>query len=235
MEIKGERIIPAKRPVVWAALNDPGVLQRSIPGCETIEKVSDTELNATLTLKVGPVKAKFKGNVKLVDLMPPEQYTIVGEGQGGVAGFGKMKATVTLKEVDGGTQLNYIADAQVGGKLAQVGSRLIEGTAAKLAQEFFNAFEKNVAPEAGANADAGTAPAAAAAVPTASAPEQSATDAAATSEPASVTPTVTAAPAPGTPSPAKTDNPIHSVPKWVWVAGVLAAFLIAVLISSGGS
>jgi carbon monoxide dehydrogenase subunit G len=85
MEIKGERIIPAKRPVVWAALNDPGVLQRSIPGCETIDKVSDTELNATLTLKVGPVKARFKGNVKLVDLMPPEQYTIVGEGQGGPA------------------------------------------------------------------------------------------------------------------------------------------------------
>ena len=144
MEIKGERIIPAKRPVVWAALNDAGVLQRSIPGCETIDKVSDTELNATLTLKVGPVKARFKGNVKLVDLMPPEQYTIVGEGQGGVAGFGKMKATVTLAEVEGGTRLTYLADAQVGGKLAQVGSRLIEGTATKLAQEFFDAFEKNV-------------------------------------------------------------------------------------------
>ncbi|MBC7778831.1 MAG: carbon monoxide dehydrogenase subunit G, partial [Proteobacteria bacterium] len=165
MEIKGERIIQAQRPVVWAALNDPGVLQRSIPGCETIDKVSDTELNATLTLKVGPVKAKFKGNVKLVDLKPPEQYTIVGEGQGGVAGFGKMKATVTLAEHPQGTQLTYVADAQVGGKLAQVGSRLIEGTAAKLAQEFFDAFEKNVAPTAGPDleveaTDASVAPAA---------------------------------------------------------------------------
>jgi len=233
MEIKGERIISAKRPVVWAALNDPGVLQRSIPGCETIEKVSDTELNATLTLKVGPVKAKFKGNVKLVDLMPPEQYTIVGEGQGGVAGFGKMKATVTLKEVDGGTQLNYIADAQVGGKLAQVGSRLIEGTAAKLAQEFFDAFEKNVAPEAGVDADAGSAPAAAAAVPGATATEPSASGSAAANESATVTPTASAAPA--APSPARSDNPIHAVPKWVWVAGVVAAFLLALVISSGGS
>jgi len=140
MEIKGERNLPAKRELVWAALNDAGVLQRSIPGCETIDKVSDTELNATLTLKVGPVKARFKGNVKLVDLEPPQRYTIVGEGQGGVAGFGKMKATVTLAEEDGGTRLTYVADAQVGGKLAQVGQRLIDGAARKMADEFFDRF-----------------------------------------------------------------------------------------------
>ncbi len=206
MEIKGERIIPAKRPVVWAALNDAGVLQRSIPGCETIDKVSDTELNATLTLKVGPVKARFKGNVKLVDLMPPEQYTIVGEGQGGVAGFGKMKATVTLLEVDGGTRLNYVADAQVGGKLAQVGSRLIEGTATKLAQEFFDAFEKNVVATGGADAGDET-PAPAAAAPAAEAPE-----------------------APMPPAAANQD-PIGAVPKWVWAAGAVAALVIAMFIT----
>ena len=214
MEIKGERIIPAKRPVVWAALNDAGVLQRSIPGCETIDKVSDTELNATLTLKVGPVKARFKGNVKLVDLMPPEQYTIVGEGQGGVAGFGKMKATVTLAEVEGGTRLTYLADAQVGGKLAQVGSRLIEGTATKLAQEFFDAFEKNVVPTAGAEAGDETP------VP------------AGDHSPAPAGPAPAAAePAAPVPPPARID-PIGAVPTWVWGVGAAVALVIAIFLTS---
>ncbi|MCX7196810.1 MAG: carbon monoxide dehydrogenase subunit G [Proteobacteria bacterium] len=213
MEIKGERIIPAKRPVVWAALNDAGVLQRSIPGCETIDKVSDTELNATLTLKVGPVKARFKGNVKLVDLMPPEQYTIVGEGQGGVAGFGKMKATVTLAEVEGGTRLTYLADAQVGGKLAQVGSRLIEGTATKLAQEFFDAFEKNVVPTAGAEAGGETSTPAGEHSP---APADTAPAAAGQATPA--------------PPPASID-PIGAVPKWVWGVGAAVALVIAIFLT----
>jgi carbon monoxide dehydrogenase subunit G len=216
MEIKGERIIPAKRPVVWAALNDPGVLQRSIPGCETIDKVSDTELNATLTLKVGPVKAKFKGNVKLVDLMPPEQYTIVGEGQGGVAGFGKMKATVTLAEVEGGTRLNYVADAQVGGKLAQVGSRLIEGTATKLAQEFFDAFERNVAPTAGATADEDT--------------QQASAPAAAVAAPSDPAPAAAEAPVPAQ-VPQAGNDPIGAVPKWVWGVGAVVALAIAMFLT----
>ncbi|MBY0436654.1 MAG: carbon monoxide dehydrogenase subunit G [Burkholderiales bacterium] len=220
MEIKGERIIPAKRPVVWAALNDPGVLQRSIPGCETIEKVSDTELNATLTLKVGPVKAKFKGNVKLVDLMPPQQYTIVGEGQGGVAGFGKMKATVTLAEVDGGTQLNYLADAQVGGKLAQVGSRLIEGTATKLAQEFFDAFEKNVVPTAGATGGEEILPPAEAS--TSVSGEPGTTDAA--------RPATEAAPAPVVP--AASQDPVAAVPKWAWAVGGAVALVVAIILTN---
>lgn len=214
MEIKGERIIPAKRPVVWAALNDAGVLQRSIPGCETIEKVSDTELNATLTLKVGPVKARFKGNVKLVDLMPPEQYTIVGEGQGGVAGFGKMKATVTLAEVEGGTRLTYLADAQVGGKLAQVGSRLIEGTATKLAQEFFDAFEKNVVPTAGAEAGDETP------VPVGDHSPAPAGSAPAAAEPAAPVP------------PPASIDPIGAVPKWVWGVGAAVALVIAIFLTS---
>lgn len=220
MEIKGERNLPAKRELVWAALNDAGVLQRSIPGCETIDKVSDTELNATLTLKVGPVKARFKGNVKLVDLEPPQRYTIVGEGQGGVAGFGKMKATVTLAEEAGGTRLTYVADAQVGGKLAQVGSRLIEGTAAKLAQEFFDAFERNIAPAPGAapgseaapHAAPGTLPevAAPAAAPVATQPPAAVESASGSTEPAS----------PG-------------APRWAWPAALIAAFLIALWLVGG--
>ena len=226
MEIKGERIIAAKRQVVWAALNDAGVLQRSIPGCETIDKVSDTELNATLTLKVGPVKAKFKGNVKLIDLDPPNRYTIVGEGQGGVAGFGKMKALVTLSDHAQGTQLNYVADAQVGGKLAQVGSRLIEGTAAKLAQEFFDAFERNVVPgtvaETGSEAVAAPAAAAAEATPAGAATDTGAPDAAAGSSAATGSP----APAPGT------ENPLSAMPRWVWIALIAGAFVIAVVLTS---
>ena len=218
MEIKGERMIPARRPVVWAALNDPGVLQRSIPGCETIEKVSDTELNATLTLKVGPVKAKFKGNVKLVDLMPPEQYTIVGEGQGGVAGFGKMKATVTLAEVDGGTRLTYLADAQVGGKLAQVGSRLIEGTASKLAQEFFDAFEKNVVPTTGADVGGETL-------------SPSTPDAAL---PPAVDPAPSAPAAPAPTAHADTNAGAgDAMPKWIWGVGALLALAIAIFLMRG--
>ncbi|MFN7751570.1 MAG: SRPBCC family protein [Pseudomonadota bacterium] len=210
MEIKGERILPAKRELVWAALNDAGVLQRSIPGCETIDKVSDTELNATLTLKVGPVKARFKGNVKLVDLEPPQRYTIVGEGQGGVAGFGKMKATVTLAEEAGGTRLSYVADAQVGGKLAQVGSRLIEGTAAKLAQEFFDAFERNIVPDAGASAGSETAAQPAVAAPVAAEP------------PAAPSASEAVASAPSAPAPAA-----QGMSRWAWPAALVAAFLIA--------
>jgi hypothetical protein len=160
------------------------------------------------------VKAKFKGNVKLVDLMPPEQYTIVGEGQGGVAGFGKMKATVTLAEVEGGTRLTYLADAQVGGKLAQVGSRLIEGTATKLAQEFFDAFEKNVVPTAGAEAGDETP------VP---ADDHS---------PAPAGPAPAAAePAAPVPPPASID-PIGAVPKWVWGVGAVVALVIAIFLTS---
>jgi uncharacterized protein len=233
MEIKGERIIPAKRPVVWAALNDAGVLQRSIPGCETIDKVSDTELNATLTLKVGPVKAKFKGNVKLIDLEPPRQYTIVGEGQGGVAGFGKMRATVTLTEIDQGTQLNYVADAQVGGKLAQVGSRLIEGTAAKLAQEFFDAFEKNVVPGGGAAGGSESAAAMPSGADAASATTATPVPDAAPA-PIEAAPTTTSA-EPGGAAPADAPaNPLSTMPRWVWIAVLVGAFVIALVLNSAG-
>lgn len=141
MKLSDEKRIEASRDVVWRGLNDTDVLQQSIPGCESLERVSDTEFNAVVSAKVGPVKAKFKGNVHLSDLNPPVSYRISGEGKGGAAGFAKGGATVTLVEDGEATILQYEVDADVGGKLAQIGGRLIEGTAKKLAGEFFNNFE----------------------------------------------------------------------------------------------
>jgi carbon monoxide dehydrogenase subunit G len=162
MQMTGEYLISAPREVVWRALNDPEILRQSIPGCESLEKLSDTELTAKVSIAIGPVKARFTGKVTLSDLDPPNGYTISGEGQGGVAGFGKGKAAVKLIDKDGGTLLTYTAEAQVGGKLAQLGARLIDSTAKKLADEFFSRFALAVAPPAAAAAGmATTAPAAA--------------------------------------------------------------------------
>ncbi|HYC04743.1 MAG TPA: SRPBCC domain-containing protein [Azospirillaceae bacterium] len=141
MDMNGEYRIAAPRAAVWAALNDPDILRRCIPGCESVEKVSDTEFAAKATVKVGPVKAKFAGRVTLSDMDPPNGYTITGEGQGGAAGFGSGGARVGLAEDGpGATILRYTAEAQVGGKLAQIGSRLVQGTAKKMADDFFAAF-----------------------------------------------------------------------------------------------
>jgi carbon monoxide dehydrogenase subunit G len=140
MELTGEQRIEADRTKVWDALNDPDVLKQCIPGCEALEKVSDTEFNADVTAKVGPVKAKFKGHVTLSDLDPPNGYTLSGEGKGGAAGFGKGEAKVTLEDDGDATILRYEVEAKVGGKLAQIGSRLIDGTARKMANEFFSTF-----------------------------------------------------------------------------------------------
>ena len=140
MEIKGEYRIPASREKVFAALNDPAVLQACIPGCESLEKTSDTEMKAKVRMRIGPVSASFSGKVTLSDIDPPNGYRISGEGQGGAAGFAKGGAVVALREDAGDTVLNYNADAQVGGKIAQVGARLIDGTAKKLADEFFGKF-----------------------------------------------------------------------------------------------
>ena len=129
MDMTGEYRIPASRDQVWAALNDADTLRASLPGCETLEQVSDREFAATVVAKVGPVKAKFNGNVTLSNLNPPESYTISGEGKGGAAGFAKGGADVRLVEEGEVTMLTYTAKADVGGKLAQLGSRLIDGTA----------------------------------------------------------------------------------------------------------
>jgi len=159
MDLTGDYRIPAPRETVWGALNNPDILKACIPGCEELNKTSDTEFVARVVAKIGPVKAGFGGKVTLSDLDPPNGYTITGEGQGGAAGFAKGGAKVRLEAVDGGaaTILHYSADAQIGGKLAQIGSRLVEGTARKLADEFFAAF----AAQAAASAP-GAAPAAAA-------------------------------------------------------------------------
>lgn len=144
MDIQGEYRIAAPRETVWQALNDPDILRECIPGCETLEKTSDTEMKAEVTSKIGPVKAKFKGEVTLEDLHPPESYKIVGEGKGGVAGFAKGGADVHLAEDGAETVLTYSAKAQVGGKLAQLGSRLVESTARKMADDFFRVFAEKV-------------------------------------------------------------------------------------------
>ena len=165
MDMTDSRRIAAPREVVWAALNDPDVLKQCIPGCETIEKTSDTEMTAKVTLKIGPVKATFNGKVTLSDLDPPNGYTISGEGAGGAAGHAKGGAKVSLEAAEGEegaeeTILHYDVKAQVGGKIAQLGGRLIDATAKKLAGEFFTKFGEVVAPppaendgdEAGADA-----------------------------------------------------------------------------------
>jgi len=148
MDMTGEYRIAASRERVWAALNDPETLKASLPGCETLEKVSEREFVATVVAKVGPVKAKFNGNVTLSNLNPPQGYTISGEGKGGAAGFAKGGADVRLAEDGDVTVLTYTAKADVGGKLAQLGSRLIDGTARKMADEFFENFSRQVAPPA---------------------------------------------------------------------------------------
>ena len=148
MDMTGSQRIEAPRDAVWAALNDPEVLKRSIPGCDAIEKVSDTEMNAKVTLKVGPVKASFAGKVTLSDLDPPNGYQIAGEGSGGVAGFAKGGATMRLEAEGNATILKYDVKAQIGGKLAQLGGRLIDSSAKKLAAEFFANFSEAVAPAA---------------------------------------------------------------------------------------
>ena len=145
MDMSGEYRIAAPRQTVWAALNDPEMLKQCIPGCEEIDKVSDTEFTAKVRAKVGPVSARFSGRVQLVDMDPPNGYRIVGEGTGGAAGFAKGGAKVALAEEGAETVLTYAAEAQVGGKLAQIGSRLIQGTAKKYADDFFGNFSRLVA------------------------------------------------------------------------------------------
>jgi len=157
MEIKGEYRIDAPRDKVFAALNDPAVLQACIPGCESLEKTSDTEMKAKVRMRIGPVSASFSGKVTLSDIDPPNGYRISGEGQGGAAGFAKGGAVVALREDAGETVLTYNVDAQVGGKIAQVGARLIDGTAKKLADEFFGKFATVVGGPPPAAAVAGVA------------------------------------------------------------------------------
>src|SRR5579884_3407009 len=140
MDMTGERLIAAPRPKVWAALNDPAILKECIPGCDSLEKLSDTQMKATASIKLGPVAAKFSGKLNLSDMDPPAGYRISGEGHGGAAGFAKGGAEVRLQEAQGGTLLCYVVQAQVGGKIAQLGGRLIDATAKSMADQFFKKF-----------------------------------------------------------------------------------------------
>jgi carbon monoxide dehydrogenase subunit G len=149
MQLNDSREIPAPRQRVWAALNDAAVLKACIPGCDSLDKTSDTEMTARVTLKMGPVKASFGGKVTLSDLDPPNGYRITGEGSGGVAGFAKGGAVVRLEETGPNvTVLHYEVDVAIGGKLAQLGARLIDSTARRLSGEFFDAFVTELTPVA---------------------------------------------------------------------------------------
>jgi len=154
MDMTGERRIAAPRGRVWDALNDPAVLKASIPGCESLEKQADDTLKATAAVKIGPISARFSGVVHLSDLDPPNGYTISGEGQGGVAGFAKGGAKVHLSDDGGATLLRYEVHAQVGGKIAQLGARLIDASAKQMAEAFFDRFGALVTPSVAAVAPA---------------------------------------------------------------------------------
>lgn len=149
MEMTGELLIAASQADTWAALNDPEILKACVPGCESIEKLSETEYKVLMTARVGPVNAKFKGKLVLGDLDPPRAYSLAFEGQGGVAGFAKGTANVRLAPEGGSTKLSYAAKANVGGKLAQIGSRLVDAAAKKVAGEFFRAFNDAISQRRG--------------------------------------------------------------------------------------
>lgn len=209
MQLTGEQLIPAPRQAVWDAINDPEILRQCITGCESVTKTSDTDFEASVQVKVGPVKARFKGKVTLSDLDPPSSCTISGEAQGGVAaGFGKGSAKVHMADADGGaTRLTYVVNAQVGGKLAQIGARLIDGVAAKMAEDFFVKFNRIVG-----------APAAAGPV-----------DVSATAE----TPKDLAAAEPVAPASAaaQTQPPVSGgIPSWVWITGLIVIVCAATVL-----
>src|SRR5258706_3733278 len=215
MDMTGETLIPAPREAVWRALNDPEILRQSIPGCETIEKTSDTSFAAKVVAKVGPVRATFTGQVELTDLDPPNGYRISGEGKGGPAGFAKGGATVKLTDDGAGTKLSYTVDAQIGGKLAQIGSRLIDATARSMAQDFFGRFSKLVAP--------GGTPAAAA---------DSAHDAVAgdtIEDPAEL---VTSPQADGAAAMDAAVRQTRSLPPWIWISSLVLLVIVIVALAA---
>lgn len=203
MDLTGAVDIPASPDVVWRALNDPEILAKVIPGCEGVTRLSDTEFEALATAAIGPVKARFKGKVTMSNINPPVSYTITGEGSGGVAGFAKGGADVMLEPIATGTRLNYTVKAQVGGKLAQIGQRLVEGAARKMADDFFAKFSAVVAPPVVPNSDVPDRP-------TTATPLDAPTKAAATA------PTVTASANAG-------------LPQSVWIPGlvVVVALIVA--------
>lgn len=242
MDMTGEYRIPAPRQRVWAALNDPEILKAAIPGCEELNKVGDNDLEARVKAKVGPVSATFTGKVTLSDLNPPESYRISGEGKGGAAGFAKGGAEVNLTEDGSGTILRYTAKADVGGKLAQIGSRLIQGTAKKMADDFFGKFSAIVGDRFAAEQPAAPEPA-----PTLPPPTWAPAPAAVEAAPPTPAPQPTAVappPPPPTPTapkpvafqperpsaPPKVAPPVPPArskqPWWVWLGGLILLVIV---------
>jgi hypothetical protein len=227
MDMTGERRILAPRDAVWTALNDPAVLKVSIPGCESLDKQSDTAMKAVASVKIGPISARFTGNVQLAEIDPPNGYTISGEGQGGVAGFAKGGAKVALTDDGGATLLRYEVHAQVGGKLAQLGARLIDASAKQLADQFFDRFSAQVAPPAVA-AETAAAAAAPTAAP-AAAPRAVAAEAAA----AALAPRPSPPPAPASISVfALVPREPFGLPLAAWIGGAIYLVILLLILGS---
>lgn len=219
MQITGTNLIAAPVQTVWNALNDPEILRRCIPGCDSVERTGPEDFKIVMTAAVGPLKARFNGKLRIADANPPTSCVLHFEGQGGAMGFGKGSSTVTLREVPQGTELTYTAEAQVGGKLAQVGSRLIDGVARKMSDDFFAAFRKQLEP-----AEAPVAEAAPAAAPV---------QAVAAGTPAPATPAAAAPTAPSAPAPAavRADAPAGTavmVPGWWLAPAALIGGIVAI-------
>lgn len=218
MDMTGEFRIPAPREAVWKALNDPDILKQSIAGCEELTKISDTEFVARVVAKVGPVKATFNGKVTLSDIDPPNGYKIIGEGQGGAAGFARGGADVRLAPDGEATLLSYTVNAAIGGKLAQIGARLIDGTARKFADDFFSRFAELVA----ARQPAEAAPAGMTAPPSADA----------SPSPASLDENPPPAPAPHA-APAEMKPDIDTgvgLKPWIWVSALILVAIVLLVI-----
>jgi carbon monoxide dehydrogenase subunit G len=157
MDMQGSRVLNATQEQAWQALNDPDILKACIPGCDKFELAEPNVYAVGVAIKIGPVAAKFTGKVSLMDILPPNSYALQFEAQGGIAGFGKGESKVELKPVDGGVELNYTVHSQVGGKIAQLGQRLIDGVAKTLAEDFFTRFEEQLQARHGGGAEASTA------------------------------------------------------------------------------
>lgn len=227
MDMTGEFRIPAPRETVWRALNDPEILKQSIAGCDELVKVSDTEFTAKVTAKVGPVKARFSGRVTLSDLDPPNGYKISGEGQGGPAGFAKGGAEVRLEPEGDVTLLKYAVNAAIGGKLAQIGSRLVDGAARKMADDFFGAFASHVG-----GAHAAPPPETVAIEPAAAPPIEPITAPAMEPTPAPPTPDARPAPSGGGPATTPVGAESRGLKPWLWV-GTLIVIAVVLLVYFG--
>lgn len=229
MKMSGEFRVPTDRETVWRALNDPEVLKECLPGCQEIEKTSETEMSATLAIKVGPVKATFSGGVTLSDLDPPNGYTLSGQGQGGAAGFASGEAKVKLVAEGAATVVHYECDAKVGGKLAQIGSRLIDSTAKRLAKQFFDSLAEKLGGGEEAEAAEAAEPASEAVAPDA--------PGAPADEPAAPAADPGAAPAQESAAEAAPELPPAApragLPTAAWVGAVVVVAVVLILVFTG--